>query len=1412
MASFVHWIQPYLPLAGIVLALLGVLILVLLILHLRKAAKQAAAPAPPPAAEPQAPPAEPLRARQRQPLSLDEEPIRKADHSLSQQRAMDVLRGRRYKMPWYAMVGASGSGKTALIDSIDIGLERIDGGPSAAGEEGWWLFDGGVVVDVPGSVFLSDTGPGSDLPWRRFLHRLRRARTRRPLNGIILTLSSEDLIGLSALDREGLLERGRDLHTRLRNAQQITGLRLPIYVVVSKCDKISGFTSYWASLPGRRHSEMFGWSNPNSVDAAYRSEWISEAFSGMVVDLFRGQVAATHELAVGDLRGPGMVMFPTAFSALESPLQAVLSMIFQPTAYHEAFFLRGLWFTGALPPPVELARNSEAQRTANPGADVVPTVSSLAHVRPEPILMRQLLRQKIFPERAVARPLSRSWRTDTVSVRRAKVATVAGGLVLCGGLAWSAVELRHDLKSLELALGAVRADMDRDAPRMNGAATASTADTVEGIETVSQRTLAARPLQQEVDGQLKLNAARALLDALASIRTNSLSVLFMPGSWFSPVDDLVADFLSRGFEHVVIDAMEQQLTLRAETLFSEPLMTNHSAQGTPGRPASAEALLSYLKALDALDATVQRFNNLGGAHGTADLPELVRDLMDIDLPPEFNRYPDLLQAAMQRQGARRFPVHRYSGLAAERATQLVWMALNDLTEKGELAETLRLLANSLQHLEKGGQDADGATLTAVRDQIKRVQDLLGEPWWAMVANGELRGEGEISKLLVQVGENAFLGPEVRDRLTADIQGALRRFHSKLTAYTSSLTGPLLTAEPGGTVSVSTPVQSLGQTLTALFKASFMAPTPVEVIPRVTGRVEWDDQRLDHAVSLWRAYDKVLADDLPKFPQALRPRVQAVMDRRLVNILVWNIAHAIKPLPIETSWQGPSESLVIADVANLSEATEPLGLLITAFNETGNVVQRDDLSDAVAGAAYDLLGRIDGLLGKDTLYLPLNSIDAWQGRQPVTAVLFNAPDDVALQQYLTYQRERAHRLTNDYAEPALAAIGMADTGRNSTNRALVQRWQRLYQDVDGYYKRRPGSPLVQLESFIRFGLADMRVGNCIERLSAMEPIQASGDYFLSRRTDILTQVMARCDALNGGSGTLGNAYAQLADRFNSSLAGRYPFAASPDGQGLRAATPTDIRAFFVALDSLRPRIEKDIQGGTMTTIQQMQVQTFLSQIDAVRAFLAPLLDGKPGAPPGAYALDVNFRTNRAFEVNGNQILTWTMQIGAQKLQDPPLVSATPATPSAPQWHWGDPVSIRLQWAKNSPLQPQAVAGGQPSLDPPSTAVFSASDPWALITLMRMQAIQQGQFNPAMQPQPNVLALTIPTQAPGAEGPPAVGQSTQAGAAKANTQVFLRIGLSNAEPPPGGKAAAPQETLILPIFPTSAPVSGQMTGGR
>lgn len=1434
MTPLIEQSLPYLPVIGIALAIFGVLIVVLLVLYLRRMAKSTAPQAepaiPPVTEEPDPPPAadeSALRVDEPPVLSLEDEAVDKGSGLVSLRRVLGILGRRRYRVPWYALVGASESGKSALMQAIDLSPDRRDGSAGDGTQPAWWMFDDGVVVDVPGTLFLGGkggirdadhprVGATDDRRWRRLLTRIRRVRARRPLNGIILTISSEDLIGMAALSRQELLDRGRDIHRRLRDAQTIIGLRVPVYVVVTKCDLINGFTSFWSSMPPSRWSEMFGWSNPYGLDTAFLQSWIDEAFDGLSLDLFRGQVEATASLVIGDAKASGTVLFPAAFECLRQPLKTILSMVFQPTAYHEGFFMRGVWFSGALPPERETLVGALGTHVMAGAADDVATVATLPHVTPRPILVRHLLKKKIFAERAVASPLAQRLWTDARDIRVVQVSAVVVAVILCVGLAWSTVSLESGLRSLKQALNAVRVDMDQQKLAQADRRPAGTvrSGALDGLETGSGTALSSaltqggRGVERAVQAQIRLESARVLLDALGTIGTNSLSRPFIPSSWFSSLNMQVAEFLSRGFDHVVLDAMELRLDQRARRLVYGPLTALRVEGGNDGQPASMQALSEYLDSLDALDQDVKRYNGLNGVNGVAELPGLVKTLMGIDLPTEFSNYPDLLRASLERAGRRRFAIDGYSGAAQERATQLIWQVINDLTERGDLAETLRFLAGDLYKLDVGTDTADGSVLLAVHQKTKDLTDLLAEPWWALVAADDVNENGTLVSMLARMGSNRFIGPSIQDRLTADVQGALRRFHRKLEAYESPLTGPLLVRGDSGGLVVSPAVRTLSDGISTLSDKSFMADVPTEIIPPVRGLVDWDEARLQRAVVVLRDYDAFVNGTLSQFPETLRPRVKAVADQRLVKNLVSMIAHAMHEQPMTKNWQGPDENTVASTVANLKKAVEPLALLQAGFTSVGDVVERDDLADVISSSGYALLQQIDALLGADDLYAPLSPVGQWDGLQPVTAVLFDAPDDVGVQQYLSYQRERAHRLAVDYAGPVLTALDTVQGAQSVMQLPLVRRWTRLYQEVDGYFQRRPGSTLVRLESFIRFGLAGMTGASCAERLASMAQPEATGDYFLSQRNALLEQVWARCDSLNGGSGVLAGAYTRLARLFNDRLAGRYPFADSPNANGLQVASPADIKGFFADYDALKDSLAQDLESRALPYQTRTAIEEFLQQIDLVRDFLAPLLDGKPGAPPVAYTVSIDFRVNRAFEVNANQILTWSVRSGGVTVQDPPVQDAAGTVPQTLSWHWGDPITVRLQWAKDSPWLPTATADGRPALDPPASAVFRFDDPWALITLLRSQVAQRGQFDPTRRPQPNLITFTVPTRAVGSAGPPAPGATTSPSNALVNATVFLRLGLKPPVPTPdGGKtaAAAPVTTLVLPSFPVSAPLA-------
>ena len=158
-----------------------------------------------------------------------------------------------YDLPWYIIIGAPGSGKTtALMNSgLKFPLEQRVGKGALRGVGGtrncdWWFTDEAVLLDTAGRYTTQDSDPTSDREgWSEFVGLLKQHRRRRPLNGVILTISAADLLTLSGTDREMQIEAAR---RRLNELNRELGINLPVYVMVTKCDLVVGFAEYFEDL------------------------------------------------------------------------------------------------------------------------------------------------------------------------------------------------------------------------------------------------------------------------------------------------------------------------------------------------------------------------------------------------------------------------------------------------------------------------------------------------------------------------------------------------------------------------------------------------------------------------------------------------------------------------------------------------------------------------------------------------------------------------------------------------------------------------------------------------------------------------------------------------------------------------------------------------------------------------------------------------------------------------------------------------------------------------------------------------------------------------------------------------------------------------------------------------------------
>src|SRR4029077_15372780 len=106
----------------------------------------------------------------------------------------------------------------------------------------WWFFEQCVVLEVAGR-YLSQTDEAADgAEWRRLLGLLRRTRWREPLNGVVVTLTAEDLAGRPT---ERLAEEAGQMRRRLDELGRELGIVFPVYLLVTRLDTIPGFTRFF---------------------------------------------------------------------------------------------------------------------------------------------------------------------------------------------------------------------------------------------------------------------------------------------------------------------------------------------------------------------------------------------------------------------------------------------------------------------------------------------------------------------------------------------------------------------------------------------------------------------------------------------------------------------------------------------------------------------------------------------------------------------------------------------------------------------------------------------------------------------------------------------------------------------------------------------------------------------------------------------------------------------------------------------------------------------------------------------------------------------------------------------------------------------------------------------------------------
>ncbi len=1339
-----------------------------------------------------------------------------SDLSLSFLRAIDFIKhtlqtyNYKYQLPWFLVIGAENAGKSSLFDSggLPLPLGKPDFSKGKANPDcRWWFLNRGIFLEPRGDFILKkDTAQSNDKGWRSLVLLLTRYRAARPLNGVVLTIPATELYGKDKLSLEQIHQRADSIGNKLTAAQRSFGLRIPVYIIITKTDILPGFKSFCGELPVGNQQNMLGWSSPYTLSTAYTKTWVEEAFQTLTNQLHQLRLDIFAHKGLSEAND-GLFVFPGELASLKEGLSLYVNALFKPTAYQDGLAFRGLYFTGdgahdfqlipletepkqtekashvedddeiiAIPLPFDPDATPEPESTSSKkgGAtiDTAHLATGLTSTGLKLNFVNDLFAHKILCESGLAKPLIRRLIQSNRSINIARIATAIFVVIGSYGLfnaydkfSKSRNTIAPVLSNMNIVLKDIKIDQ-RNASHM-------------AYKNADQFAL----------------YTRQIIDMMTQLQKTDLFSFFVPASWFSRLDRDLHRSLKIAFQEIIIRSIANGLAVRAqELLYLRPGMDDYSQNITqlllPMRSPEFLLVQKFVNGMNDLGLHVKMFNSLKTTGEPSQLKALVAYTFKGELPDEFwKQYPQFRNLLRESH---------LNPLNLAAFQQVARSTLNILYQNFTRAIFSAQIANSLpsrlnQFLASLSQQHSHTlpNLKYLRDvslQLAQIRSLLGEPGKTWLDQPYFKPGNEPNVLFDRIDESRLFGKEVTQYLVdqtavgfTNLKQYLVRINAQILAQqTRGPVAPMLEAQMAQGNYPSKGILEIEKSLTSLFSENYMA-TPTHVgfsTSTPSGKIiYWDAKLIDVAYDMTKRYEEFSSKQISTFPAILQENLRLLARQSLhENIVsVLSQAQSFVDLP-EHQNHSFSEEVLRGKINEFNETSPKFIKLLSTLSKQTVGIAFTDLRLLLINNGYWLLEHIEHSLRVINPYAVKDfSFNWWDGKTGAAQIGFSTRDTEDLKTYLVMQGRELRKLGIDFAKPVVSFLASPAINDGTGNQRLLNRWRRIVEQIEYYDKRTPGNSMQNLEDFIAKEMVTLDAKGILSAIKTTDIKNESGDFFQETLRALKKGIRSRAEILRRQQAI--QSYKKLAYYFNQNLRGKFPFVTSNLSLVNQEADPEHIREFY--------RLYDEVGGTTHETLDQLyqlggdtaKAVQFFQSMDVIKGFFATFLDPSSSMTVPAFDLNVDFRVNRPKEKDADLVVGWTF-----KPDENTKIDKT-AKAKVGRWEYGNYVYFQFRWPSGDaiPAKP-ARDPAQPNLSiEGTTATFTFRGRWALLWALRMQAASSSDYTTMTDPVPSLLKFNVPT-----------GSNNQA-------TLFNTLTLSV----PAVKPKTPGRVVTLPDFPAAAP---------
>lgn len=1263
-------------------------------------------------------------------------------------RFLFLPRKHNYRDPWYLVLGASDpSGQDQLLGAMASELKPYLNNHEKAfhtPKSKWHFFKQGVIIAVKERLFSGTSTADDKASWCDLLDQIHYYRPERPLDGILINLSADVLGSNSHL----LSAHLSNVRRALWQLQQQYDFALPVYMVVNHCESVSGFSAFCDAIPVEQQQQIFGWSNGARVDQALDLSQMYQEFN-IVHDVLTDQVlglAASDKQSV-ETDTDALMMLPYEFAQLQVQLIDVVGQILKESDPNNAFFVRGIYFTGA-------GKSSKS-----------------------PFFVKDLFNQKIFAEDSLAYPTNSGTRSHNRRLTRFRALFVTTMLIVATWFGFEFVSLQEQGKTIVKA----HEDMQQEY-RTNTSSENKVYPILRGMADMNASQLS------------RLSMPVSLINSLDNDVSQYLSEEVFIGVIFPALE---AKIIARGrqllntqiklvetpgypsepFVQWLVDI--QDFTRAIKTF--QALSVDHQDR------EQVDVLVQFSELTDYLykEALPSQFKNNSELYKTA--------LERVCYPKKVN--DECLKVSQKLSSFKKLAYVQINERLFEYAKAAKANIINDSRYPGDLFTIIKQINLS----------PSKSSVTDISNELPRFArwfERKRENWLANPADNPC----ELTEAYVQTFKATIREEDVQ--LLSNLENAIGQFSDancftpalqKLQSQEYAEIGTLFKESGSLTGQIKPLVAGLIESIPHLQSLSFFKAGEVVLSEHPGENYFWDPKALSSAFDFYADYERftiqqsgIQTDHVETADNIAKSLLHLAMYNKFLNArLPEKVARGtLAGFSTSTRAVSAEQQLLAQKVKFFRKSQQHLADLPGLFNQLDFTETGVEVASVARLYSMSLLRAVDDMASNSRLYA-VNEKLLWMQANLVSA-LFGISQPQMLKGYLFSQREASNNLVLNYATPALQFILNSDYPFKipmiAKDEEIFSRWYETSVQANKHQTNNPNNSIQRLEDVFNNQLLGMTQSNCFAKVSELiKPAEV--DLFSRAQGDIVDAAAGYCDKYNVD--VIKREYATVAQQFNRYLRGKFPFVNKDESSHTQVGSDQEADLGQVQNFFKRYQVENQGLAQRMFLVARKQrgyrqATTFLEQLDEVAKLLAPNLTQATDFKQTAIGTKAQFRVQVEAGHRNPAIIHWQLGYDGDSV-------SSPGQNELLNWHFGNNVDLTLRWSDNAdvlPLDvPKPCSGLRPLINESSKQVtFQYHGKWALLRLIANHTSNLKDPSAATDSEANVLGFCVDQMASKDRSPAATARA------------YLRLSLFGVNPETGL-----QETLKVPAdFPASAPI--------